>query len=49
MQNMNSIKKCLCKIKIPNKKTLRSIANIEARKNLIRAKDIKDFFKKLGI
>jgi ribosomal 50S subunit-associated protein YjgA (DUF615 family) len=46
---MDSIKEHLNKIKTPNKKTLRSIANIEAGKDLVKAKDAKDLFKKLGI
>ena len=37
------------RIKIPNKKTLSVIAHIEAGKNLVKAKDVKDLFKKLGI
>ena len=46
---MKAIKKNLHQIKVLNKKTLNVIANIEAGKNLIKAKDIKDLFKKLGI
>ncbi len=34
---------------IPNHKTLQAIKNIEARKYLVKAKNVKDLFKKLGI
>ena len=35
--------------KYPNKKTLKAIENIEKGKDLTKAKDIKDLFKKLEI
>lgn len=35
--------------KIPNKKTLKVIADIEAGKGLVKSKNIDDLFKKLGI
>jgi ribosomal 50S subunit-associated protein YjgA (DUF615 family) len=44
-----SIEEHLHKVKIPNKKTLAAIANIEQGKNLVKAKDAEDLFKKLGI
>ena len=34
---------------IPNKKTIEAIENIEKGKNLVKTKDLKDLFKKLGI
>lgn len=34
---------------IPNKKTLKSIKDVEARKGLKKYKDAEDLFKKLGI
>ena len=46
---MDSIKEHLHQVKVPNKKTLKAIANIEAGKDLVQAKDIEDLFKKLGI
>jgi len=46
---VTSIEEHLQKIKIPNKKTLQAIANIEEGKNLVEAKDAEDLFKKLGI
>jgi ribosomal 50S subunit-associated protein YjgA (DUF615 family) len=46
---VDSIEEHLHKVKIPNKKTLQAIANIETGKDLIQAKDAKDLFKKLGI
>ncbi len=33
----------------PNKKTLKAIENIEKEKNLIKAKNTEDLFRKLGI
>lgn len=33
----------------PNEETIKAIREAEDEKNLVRAKDIKDFFKKLGI
>ena len=35
--------------KYPNKETLRAIENVEKGKDLTKAKNIKDLFKKLGI
>ena len=35
--------------KYPNKETLKAIENVEKGKDLTKAKDIKDLFKKLGI
>jgi len=46
---VDSIEEHLDKIKIPNKKTLEAIANIDAKKDLVEAKDADDLFKKLGI
>ena len=46
---VTSIEEHLHKVKIPNKKTLEAIANIEEGKNLVKAKDAEDLFKKLGI
>jgi hypothetical protein len=39
----------LHKINLPNKETLEALANIEAGKDLVKAKDAEDLFKKLGI
>ncbi len=33
----------------PNKETLKALENVEKGKNLVRAKDAKDLFKRLGI
>jgi antitoxin component of RelBE/YafQ-DinJ toxin-antitoxin module len=46
---IESIEEHLHSIKIPNKKTLKAIADIEAGKGLTRTKNAKDLFKKLGI
>ena len=46
---MDSIKEHLHQVKVPNKKTLKAIANIETGKDLVKAKNAKDLFKKLGI
>ncbi len=46
---IDSIKEHLHQVKIPNKKTLKAIANIETGKDLVKAKNAKDLFKKLGI
>ncbi|MFH1831861.1 MAG: hypothetical protein ABH827_03585 [bacterium] len=46
---IESIEKNLLKSKKPNKKTLRAIKDTENKKGLIKAKDAKDLFKKLGI
>lgn len=46
---IDSIEEHLQKIKVPNKKTLEVMANIEAEKDLIKAKNAADIFKKLGI
>jgi ribosomal 50S subunit-associated protein YjgA (DUF615 family) len=46
---ITSIEEHLHKVKIPNKKTLRAIANIEDGNDLVQAKDAEDLFKKLGI
>jgi len=52
---IDSIEEHLLKVKIPskgkvpNKKTLKAITNIEEGKNLIEAKDAEDLFNKLGI
>jgi len=37
------------KKRMPNKKTLKSIENIEKGKNLTEINDLQDLFKKLGI
>jgi hypothetical protein len=37
------------KMDLPNKETLEALANIEAGKDLVKAKDAEDLFKKLGI
>ena len=34
---------------IPNKETVKSLENIKNGKNLVESKDLKDFFKKLGL
>lgn len=44
-----SIEGFLCSSKIPNEKTLKVIADAQANKGLINAKDAEDLFKKLGI
>ncbi len=44
-----SIEEHLHNVKIPNKKTLKAIDNIEKGKDLVEAKDVEDLFKKLGI
>ena len=44
-----SIEEHSCSSKVPNKKTFKAIADIEAGKDLITAKDAKDLFEKLGI
>lgn len=36
-------------VKIPNKTTLRTIKNIERGKGIIKSKDAKDMFNKLGV
>jgi ribosomal 50S subunit-associated protein YjgA (DUF615 family) len=46
---VDSIEEHLHKVKIPNKKTLEALANIESKKDLIETKDAEDLFKKLGI
>jgi ribosomal 50S subunit-associated protein YjgA (DUF615 family) len=46
---VDSIEEHLHKVKVPNKKTLDVLANIEARKDLVEAKDVEDLFKKLSI
>ena len=46
---IDSIEEHLHKIKIPNKETLQAIVNIEAEKDLIKAENAEDLFKKLGI
>ena len=46
---VDSIEEHLHKIKVPNKETLEAIANVKSRKNLVKAKDAEDLFKKLGI
>jgi 2-methylcitrate dehydratase PrpD len=33
----------------PNKKTIKALKNVQNRKNLVKAKDSKDLFKKLGL
>jgi ribosomal 50S subunit-associated protein YjgA (DUF615 family) len=46
---IDSIEEHLDKVKIPNKETLQAITHIKSEKNLIKAKDAKNLFKKLGI
>ncbi len=46
---MDAIAEYLSKVKIPNKKTLQAIVDMEEGKNLIHAEDAQDLFKKLGI
>lgn len=46
---IESINDCLYSTNSPNKKTLKSIENVEKRKGLVKAKNAKDLFKKLGI
>lgn len=36
-------------VKMPNKTTLKAIKDIHAKRNLTKARDLEDFFKKLGI
>ena len=40
---------CLSSSHLPNKKTLKSIDNIEKGTNLTEVNDLRDLFKKLGI
>jgi len=46
---IESIEKNLLNPKMPNKTTLKAIKNVEEKKGLIKAKNTKDLFKKLGI
>ncbi|MBU4269992.1 hypothetical protein KJ644_02120 [Candidatus Dependentiae bacterium] len=46
---LESIEKNLLNPKIPNKKTLQAIKHVEEKKGLVKAKNAKDLFKKLGI
>lgn len=46
---MDSIKEHLHQVKIPNKKTLKAIANIEAGKDLVKTEGVEDLLKKLGL
>lgn len=46
---VDSIEEHLHKMKVLNKETLEAIANIEDEKDLVKAKDSEDLFKKLGI
>ena len=44
-----SIEDYLHRVKLPNKKTLKAIQDIENGTNLTKTKSVKDLFKKLGI
>lgn len=44
-----SIEEHLHKVDIPNKKTLKAMKDIAQGKDLVKAKDAQDLFKKLGI
>lgn len=46
---IQSIEKYFKTANVPNDETRKSIENIEKGKNLVRAKDAEDLFKKLGI
>lgn len=46
---VDSIEEHLHRINVPNKETLEALTNIEAGKDLVKAKDAEDLFKKLGI
>lgn len=46
---VESIEEHLEKTALPNKETIKAIKNIEAGKGLVKAKNAKDLFKKLGI
>ncbi len=46
---IDSINEHLYTVKIPNKKTLKAIANIEAGKDLVKTEGIEDLLKKLGL
>ena len=46
---IESIEEYLSSSKIPNKKTLKAIADTQEGKGLIKTKDAQDLFKKLGI
>ncbi len=50
MQAIESIgEECLYSNHSPNKKTLKTLENIENNKELIESKNVQDLFKKLGI
>lgn len=46
---IESIEERLSKVNYPNKETLKAIKNIEKGKNLVRAKNAQDLFKRLKI
>ena len=49
MEFLKSKNKTEKEIKKPNKKTLKAMKDVEKRKNLVKCKDAKDMFNKLGI
>jgi hypothetical protein len=49
MEFLKTKNKAESEIKKPNKKTLKAMNDVEKRKNLVKCKDAKDMFKKLGI
>jgi antitoxin component of RelBE/YafQ-DinJ toxin-antitoxin module len=49
MNDGNDCRQYVGRSYVPNKETRQSIENIEKGKNIVRAKDIKDLFRKLGI
>ncbi len=46
---IESIEKRIYSEKMPNKKTLKAISDVEKRKDLTETKNIDDLFKKLGV
>lgn len=46
---LESIEDYLQNVKLPNKKTLKAIQNIESGADLTETKNLKDLFKKLGL
>ncbi len=49
MEFLKTQNKAEKKAKTPNRKTLQAIEDVEKRRNLVKCKDAKDMFKKLGI
>lgn len=46
---IKSLEAYLQKTKLPNKKTLNAIRDVESKKGLNKTKNVDDLFKKLGI